>query len=63
MFFEQRLLYCTKISKNEKTFKNEHRSRDVLPKNELIQVEYGKVIIVRISMYLLTTPTNHTYTF
>ena len=32
---------------------------------ELIQVEWGKlIIIVRISMYLITTtPTNHTYTW
>ena len=37
----------------------------LLPNKELIQVEWGKVIIImRISIYLLTTtPTNHTYTF
>ena len=38
----------------------------LLPKNKLIQVELGKlIIIVRISIYLLntTTPTNHTHIF
>ena len=52
------------IVRPEKHLKNEQRSRDAAAKKELIQVEYGKIIIiVRISIYLLTTThTSHTYT-
>ena len=41
MFFEQRLLYCTKITetRTKKHLKNEQRSRDAAAKKELIQVE------------------------
>ena len=53
MFFEQRLLYFTKITRTKKHFKNEQRSRDAAAKKELIQVEKGKVIIImRISIYV-----------
>ena len=47
MFFEQRLLYCTKITnKNEKHFKNEQRSRDAAAKKRANTMEHGKVIII-----------------
>ena len=35
------ILYKNNINKNEKTFKNEQRSRDAAAKKELIQVEWG----------------------
>ena len=44
--------------------KNEERSMDTTAKKELIQVEKGRVIIMRISIYLITaTPTNYNNTF
>ena len=47
MFFEQHLLYCTKITnKNEKNILKMNKEVGMLlPKKELIQVEYkGKVM-------------------
>ena len=54
------LLY---IKKTEKHLKMNKEVRMLLPKKDLIQVEYGKLIIImRISTYLLiTTPTSHTH--
>ena len=48
----------------KKHLKMNKEVRMLLPKKDLIQVEYGKLIIImRISIYLLiTTPTSHTYT-
>ena len=43
MFFEQRLLYCTKITnKNEKTFKNEQRSRKAAAEKRANTIGVGK---------------------
>ena len=55
----------TVLCKDRKNiFKMNKEVRMLLPKKELIQAELGKlIIIVRISIYLLTTtPTSHTYT-
>ena len=48
----------------KKRFKNEQRSRDAAAKKRVNTSRVVKVIIMRISIYLLTTtPPNHIYTF
>ena len=59
MFFEQRLLYCTKLTKTrmKKHFKNEQRSRDAAAKKRANTSGVG--IIVRIAIYI--PPYNNTH--